>query len=76
MSKVLAEKIVKPGVEEVVMFRIVQRRVRAASSQEPYLGFNALGDVCLAGLNVESPSLSAAPQTQRKRSKWRRLGAR
>jgi hypothetical protein len=31
------------------MFRTVQRRVRAAIKQEPYLGFNALGDVYLAG---------------------------
>jgi formylglycine-generating enzyme required for sulfatase activity len=45
----LAEEIVKPGVEAVVMFRAVQRRVRAAIRQEPYLGFNALGDVYLAG---------------------------
>ena len=29
-AKVLAEEIVKPGVEAVVMFRVVQRRVRAA----------------------------------------------
>jgi hypothetical protein len=37
------------------MFRAVQRRVRAAIHQEPYLGFNALGDVCLAGRS-EQPS--------------------
>jgi hypothetical protein len=58
------------------MFRIVQRHVRPAISLEPYLGFNALGDVCLAGFNVESPRLSVAAQKRRKRSKWRRLGAR
>jgi len=48
-ANALAEEIVKPGVEAVVMFRIVQRRVRAAIRQEPYLGFNALGDVYFAG---------------------------
>jgi formylglycine-generating enzyme required for sulfatase activity len=48
-AKALAEEIVKPGVEAVVMFRAVQRRVRAAIRQEPYLGFNALGDVYFAG---------------------------
>jgi formylglycine-generating enzyme required for sulfatase activity len=48
-AKTLAEEIVKPGVEAVVMFRAVQRRVRAAIQQEPYLGFNALGDVFFAG---------------------------
>ncbi len=48
-ASVLAEEIVKPGVEAVVMFRAVQRRVRAAIGQEPYLGFSALGDVYFAG---------------------------
>jgi hypothetical protein len=43
------------------MFRIVQRRVRAAIRQEPYLGFSALGDVYLAG-NAEQ--LPPAPTTQ------------
>jgi uncharacterized caspase-like protein len=41
-ARALAEEIVKPGVEAVAMFRIVQRRVRAAIHQEPYLGFSAL----------------------------------
>jgi hypothetical protein len=44
----LAEEIVKPGIEAVVMFRNVQRRIRAMIKQEPYLGFNAMGDVYLA----------------------------
>jgi formylglycine-generating enzyme required for sulfatase activity/uncharacterized caspase-like protein len=48
-AKALAEEIVKRGIEAVVMFRAVQRRVRAAIHQEPYLGFNALGDVYFAG---------------------------
>jgi formylglycine-generating enzyme required for sulfatase activity len=60
-AKVLAEEIVKPGIEAVVMFRAVQRRVRAAIRQEPYLGFNALGDVYLAG-KVEPAAAPATPQ--------------
>ena len=36
-AKALADEIVKPGVEAVVMFRAVQRRVRTAIHQEPYL---------------------------------------
>jgi uncharacterized caspase-like protein len=55
-AKVLAEEIVKPGIEAVVMFRGVQRRVRAAIRREPYLGFNALGDVYLAGKDAKPPS--------------------
>ena len=48
-ARVLAEEIVKPGVEAVTMFRRVQLRVRAAIGQEPWLGFGALGEVHLAG---------------------------
>ena len=48
-ARALAEEIVKPGIEAVVMFRAVQRRVRAAIHQDPYLGFNALGDVYFSG---------------------------
>jgi uncharacterized caspase-like protein len=44
-ATVLAEEIVKPGIEAVVMFRAVQRRVRADIRREPYLGSSALGDV-------------------------------
>jgi hypothetical protein len=51
---------VKPGIEAVAMFRIVQRRVRAAIRQEPYLGFNALGDVYFAGAQAE-PLKQAPP---------------
>ena len=48
-AKALAEEIIKPGVEAVAMFRVVQRRVRIAIKQKRYLGFNAMGDVYLAG---------------------------
>jgi uncharacterized caspase-like protein len=58
-AKVLAEEIVKPGIEAVVMFRAVQQRVRAAIHQERYLGFNTLGDVYLAGRS-EQPTASTA----------------
>jgi hypothetical protein len=48
-AKVLAEEIVKQGIEAVTMFREVQRRVRATIRQEPYLGFSAMGDLYLGG---------------------------
>ena len=54
-AKVLAEEIVKPGTEAVVMFRAVQRRVRATINQEPYLAFSAMGDVYFAGPEVPKP---------------------
>jgi hypothetical protein len=55
-ARVLAEEIVKPGVEAVTMFRRVQVRVRANIGQEPWLGFNGLGEVHFAGLTASSPS--------------------
>jgi formylglycine-generating enzyme required for sulfatase activity len=61
-AKMLAEEIVKPGVEAVYMFRNVQRRLRAAIGQEPYLGFNAVGDVYLAGVEApKPPPVTAVP---------------
>lgn len=60
-AKILAEEIVKPGVEAVYMFRRVQVRVRTAIGQEPWLGFSALGEVHLAGVQAEPPKLPAAP---------------
>ena len=53
-AKVLAEEIVKPGVEAVTMFRRVQVRVRSTIGQEPWLGFSALGEVHLAGFRAEA----------------------
>jgi formylglycine-generating enzyme required for sulfatase activity len=64
-AKTLAEEIVKPGVEAVVMFRNVQRRVRAAIKQEPYLGFNAMDDVYLAGA-----APPAMPETTAAAREW------
>jgi uncharacterized caspase-like protein len=61
-AKLLAEEITASGVEAVMMFRNVQRRVRAAIRQEPYLAFSALGDVYLAGRSEPPTSISIAPQ--------------
>jgi hypothetical protein len=61
-ATLLVEEIVKPGIEAVVMFRAVQRRVRATIHQEPYLGFNALGDVYLGGRS-EQPTAAPASQS-------------
>jgi TRAP-type mannitol/chloroaromatic compound transport system substrate-binding protein len=76
-AKVLAEEIAKPGVEAVTMFRNVQRRVRVAIKQEPYLGFSSLDDVYLAGLNVVSPkpvgTPSALPQMTEAAREWSRI---
>jgi uncharacterized caspase-like protein len=61
-AKVLAEEISKPGIEAVAMFRVVQRRVRAAIRQEPYLGFSALEDVYFAGNRATVPVMSEAAE--------------
>jgi len=60
-AKVLAEEIVKPGVEAVYMFRRVQVRVRSAIGQEPWLGFSALGEVYLAGTETASAKPPSQP---------------
>src|SRR5262245_6826492 len=61
-ATVLAEEIVKPGVEAVAMFRNVQVRVRTAIGQEPWIGFSALGVVYLTGLAPDPLKAITPPQ--------------
>jgi hypothetical protein len=67
-AKVLAEEVIKPGIEAVAVFRIVQRRVRAAIRQEPYLGFSALGDVDFGGQWRTGESSAAGAEIDRGRA--------
>jgi formylglycine-generating enzyme required for sulfatase activity len=55
-AKVLAEELVKPGVEAVSMFRNVQIRVKQTIGQDPWLSFPSLAPVYLAGINAVRPS--------------------
>ena len=71
-AKALAEEIVKPGIEAVTMFRVVQRRVRMAIKQEPYLGFNAMGDVYLAGAEMPKPP-PPGPEVAEVAREWARV---
>jgi len=69
-ARVLAEEIVKPGVEAVTMFRRVQVRVRSAIGQEPWLGFSALSEVHFAGLNLEKDPYKSTPQASEAERAW------
>lgn len=53
-AKVLAEELVKPGVESVTMFRNVQIKVKQSIGQDPWLSFPSLPPVYLAG-QMEAP---------------------
>jgi uncharacterized caspase-like protein len=48
-ATVLAEELVKPGIEAVTMFRNVQIRVKESIGQDPWLSFPSLPSVYLAG---------------------------
>jgi Caspase domain len=48
-AKTLAEELVKPGVESVMMFRTVQLKVKQAIGQDPWLSFPTLPAVYFAG---------------------------
>jgi uncharacterized caspase-like protein len=48
-ARVLAEELVKPGVEAVTMFRNVQIRVKETIGQDPWLSFPSLPSVYFAG---------------------------
>ena len=55
-AKVLAEELLKPGVEAVTMFRNVQIRVKQAIGQDPWLSFPSLEPVYLAGREATPPT--------------------
>src|SRR5262245_25822947 len=48
-AKVLAEELLKPGIEAVMMFRNVQLKVKQAIGQDPWLSFPSLPAVYFAG---------------------------
>ena len=48
-ASALAEEIVKPGIESVMMFRNVQLKVKQAIGQDPWLSFPTLPAVYFAG---------------------------
>ncbi|MBV1694137.1 MAG: SEL1-like repeat protein, partial [Hyphomicrobiales bacterium] len=48
-AKVLAEELLRPGIEAVSMFRNVQIRVKQSINQDPWLSFPSLPPVYLAG---------------------------
>ncbi len=55
-AKVLAEELLKPGVEAVEMFRHVQIRVKQTIGQDPWLSFPSLAPVYLAGREQAAPA--------------------
>src|SRR5262249_49922384 len=48
-AKILAEELIKPGIEAVTMFRNVQLRVKQTIGQDPWLSFPSLPPVYFAG---------------------------
>jgi hypothetical protein len=61
-ARVLAEELVRPGVEAVSMFRAVQIRVKRDIQQDPWLSLPALPQIYLAG--APGPAVAAGPATR------------
>lgn len=61
-AKVLAEELLRPGIEAVSMFRNVQIRVKQSINQDPWLSFPSLPPVYLAGR--DAPPSGPTPQSQ------------
>ncbi|MBV1695527.1 MAG: caspase family protein [Hyphomicrobiales bacterium] len=59
-AKVLAEELVRPGIEAVAMFRNVQLRVKQTIGQDPWLSFPSLPEVYLAGRPAPAQPSEAA----------------
>jgi tetratricopeptide (TPR) repeat protein len=71
-ARVLAEEIVRPGVEAVPMFRKVQVRVKEVIGQQPWLSFGALNEVHFAGADASS-AREPAPQPSEAVREWSRI---
>jgi uncharacterized caspase-like protein len=69
-AKVLAEEMVKPGVEAVAMFRNVQLRVSAEIGQEPWIGFSALQKVHFAGAAPDAKEAAPAARLGEAAEAW------
>jgi len=63
---VLAEEIIKPGVESVMMFRNVQLKVKETIGQDPWLSFPTLPAVYFAG----TKPAALTPQQQLELAFW------
>jgi hypothetical protein len=59
-ATVLADELIKPGIEAVAMFRAVQIRVKQTIGQDPWLSFPSLAPVYLAG-REEGTSSTTSP---------------
>ncbi|MGH1350908.1 MAG: caspase family protein [Methyloligellaceae bacterium] len=63
-AEALSEELLKPSVEITTMFRSVQLRVRRKIKQEPWLSYNALPEIYLAGSKGKKSEVAAlAPQS-------------
>ena len=65
-AKTLAEEIVKPGVESVMMFRTVQLKVKQTIGQDPWLSFPTLPALYFAG----TKPASLTPEQQLELAFW------
>jgi hypothetical protein len=54
-ARILAEEIVRPGIEAVTMFRNVQNRMQREVQQEPWLSLPWVPFIFLAGKDVPKP---------------------
>jgi formylglycine-generating enzyme required for sulfatase activity len=57
-AKILADELIKPGLEAVAMFRAVQIRVKQSIGQDPWLSFPSLPPIYLAGRGEQGPATS------------------
>jgi len=65
-AKTLANEIVKPGIESVMMFRNVQLKVKETIGQDPWLSFPTLPAVYFAG----TKPVALTPEQQLELAYW------
>ena len=64
-ATVLAQELIKPGVEAVAMFRNVQVEVKRRIRQDPWLSFPSLPEIYLAGRESSTGERTASERKDR-----------
>src|SRR5262249_15300620 len=67
-ARILAEELVRPGVEAITMFRRVALKVNREIGQDPWMSASTLPEVYFAGAPMASAS--GAPQTSEAAEAW------
>ena len=67
-ARALADEIVKPGIDSMLVFTRVGRRVQSAIGQDPFLSASTMPEVYFAGVKSADPQPQQVQSTEAERA--------